>query len=44
MLLMAKMRGCLESYLDHAHPVQQDILAAFSEMCGMKGKKSGTRH
>lgn len=34
MLAHAKMRGLpLESYLDINHPVQQDILAAFAEMC-----------
>lgn len=37
MLAHAKMRGLpLESYLDHTHPIQQDILAAFSEMCGIE--------
>jgi len=34
MLAHAKMRGLpLENYLDINHPVQQDILAAFAEMC-----------
>jgi L-asparaginase II len=34
MLAYAKMRGLpLENYLDIDHPVQQDILASFSEMC-----------
>lgn len=34
MLAHAKMRDLpLESYLDINHPIQQDILAAFSEMC-----------
>ena len=34
MLAYAKMRGLpLESYLDPNHPLQQDILASFSEMC-----------
>lgn len=34
MLAHAKMRGLpLEHYLDPKHPVQQDILATFSEMC-----------
>ncbi len=37
MLAFAKMRGLsLENYLAPAHPIQQDILAAFSEMCGVK--------
>jgi L-asparaginase II len=34
MLAYAKMRGLpLENYLDIEHPIQQDILASFSEMC-----------
>jgi L-asparaginase II len=34
MLAHAKMRGLpLESYLDSNHPIQQDILASFAEMC-----------
>jgi len=34
MLAHAKMRGLpLETYLDHDHPIQQDILSSFSEMC-----------
>jgi L-asparaginase II len=34
MLAHAKMRGLpLENYLDIDHPIQQDILAAFAEMC-----------
>ena len=34
MLAHAKMRGLpLENYLDHKHPIQQDILASFAEMC-----------
>jgi len=34
MLAHAKMRGLpLESYLDFEHPIQQDILASFAEMC-----------
>lgn len=34
MLAHAKMRGLpLENYLDSNHPVQQDILASFAEMC-----------
>jgi L-asparaginase II len=40
MLAHAKMRGLpLENYLDHAHPIQQDILATFSEMCGIEKEK-----
>ena len=34
MLAHAKMRGfALENYLDINHPIQQDILASFAEMC-----------
>ena len=34
MLAHAKMRGLpLEDYLDIDHPIQQDILASFAEMC-----------
>ena len=34
MLACAKMRGLsLENYLDPNHPIQQDILASFAEMC-----------
>jgi L-asparaginase II len=34
MLAHAKMRGLpLETYLDVRHPIQQDILASFAEMC-----------
>ena len=34
MLAHAKMRGLpLESYLDIDHPIQQDILSTFAEMC-----------
>jgi len=34
MLAFAKMRGLpLENYLDPEHPIQKDILKAFSEMC-----------
>jgi L-asparaginase II len=34
MLAHAKMRGLpLETYLDISHPIQQDILASFAEMC-----------
>lgn len=37
MLAHAKMRGlALESYLDINHPIQQDILATFAEMCGLR--------
>jgi L-asparaginase II len=40
MLAHAKMRGLpLENYLDPAHPIQQDILATFSEMCGIEKEK-----
>ncbi|MDO8752400.1 MAG: asparaginase [Anaerolineales bacterium] len=36
MLAFAKMRGLpLENYLDFEHPIQKDILKAFSEMCGL---------
>lgn len=36
MLAYAKMRGlALENYLDIAHPIQQDILMAFAEMCSL---------
>src|SRR5512143_898156 len=35
MLAHAKMRGLpLENYLDMSHPIQQDILSAFAQMCG----------
>jgi L-asparaginase II len=37
MLACAKMRGLpLENYLDPSHPIQQDILAVISEMCGIE--------
>lgn len=37
MLACAKMRGLpLEDYLDPSHPIQQDILAVLSEMCGIE--------
>ncbi len=40
MLAHAKMRGLpLENYLDQVHPIQQDILATFSEMCGIEKEK-----
>jgi L-asparaginase II len=36
MLAHAKMRGLpLETYLSTGHPIQRDILAVFSEMCGL---------
>lgn len=36
MLAYAKMQGLqLETYLDHEHPIQIDILETFSEMCSM---------
>jgi L-asparaginase II len=38
MLAHAKMRGLpLESYLDLDHPIQQDILTTFAEMCHLPG-------
>jgi len=40
MLAHAKMRGLpLDNYLDATHPIQKDILAAFSEMCGIEKEK-----
>jgi L-asparaginase II len=37
MLAHAKMRGLpLKDYLDLTHPIQQDILATFSDMCGIE--------
>jgi L-asparaginase II len=40
MLAHAKMRGLpLENYLDPSHPIQQDILAVLSEMCGIEKEK-----
>ncbi|MGZ9234050.1 MAG: asparaginase [Anaerolineales bacterium] len=40
MLAYAKMRGLpLESYLNIDHPIQQEILAAFAEMCLLPGDK-----
>jgi L-asparaginase II len=37
MLAHAKMRGLpLETYLERGHPVQQDILTTFAEICGME--------
>ena len=36
MLAHAKMRGLpLENYLDIDHPIQQDILATFADLCGL---------
>ena len=36
MLAYARMRGLpLESYLNHDHPIQRDILAAFADICGI---------
>ncbi|MBC7877473.1 MAG: asparaginase [Anaerolineales bacterium] len=40
MLAHAKMRGLpLENYLSLGHPIQQDILTAFSEMCEIEKEK-----
>jgi L-asparaginase II len=40
MLAHAKMRGLsLDDYLDIGHPIQQDILAAFAEMCTLPVKE-----
>lgn len=40
MLAHAKMRGLpLDNYLDIYHPIQQDILAVFSEMCGIEKER-----
>ena len=37
MLAHAKMRGLpLETYLERDHPIQQDILTTFAEMCGIE--------
>jgi L-asparaginase II len=37
MLAHAKMRGLpLETYLERAHPIQQDILTTFAEMCSIE--------
>jgi L-asparaginase II len=42
MLAHAKLRNLpLENYLDLAHPVQQDILACFAEMCQLPVDKIG---
>lgn len=40
MLAHAKMRGLpLETYLDINHPIQQDILSTFAEMCKFEREK-----
>ena len=40
MLAHAKMRGLpLDTYLDIQHPIQQDILSAFAEMCNYPKEK-----
>jgi L-asparaginase II len=40
MLACAKMQGLpLDTYLQPDHPIQRDILAAFSEMCGLPADK-----
>lgn len=40
MLAHAKMRGLpLENYLDRSHPIQQDILSTFAEMCKFEKEK-----
>jgi L-asparaginase II len=40
MLAHAKMRGLpLDTYLQRDHPIQQDILKTFSEMCGLERDK-----
>ncbi|HUI89240.1 MAG TPA: asparaginase [Anaerolineales bacterium] len=40
MLAHAKMRGLpLETYLERSHPIQQDILTTFAEMCGIEGEQ-----
>jgi L-asparaginase II len=40
MLAHAKMRGLpLETYLERDHPIQQDILTTFAEMCGIERDK-----
>jgi L-asparaginase II len=37
MLAYAKLRGLsLEDYLEYEHPIQQDILTAFAEMCRLE--------
>jgi L-asparaginase II len=43
MLAHAKMRGLpLQNYLDLQHPVQQDILTTFAEMCQIEREKVET--
>lgn len=43
MLAHAKMRGLpLENYLDLQHPIQQDILTTFAEMCQIAPEKVET--
>jgi len=40
MLAHAKMRGLpLDTYLERDHPIQQDILTTFAEMCGIERDK-----
>jgi L-asparaginase II len=40
MLAHAKMRGLpLDTYLDLRHPIQQDILSTFAEMCNLPEEK-----
>lgn len=40
MLVHAKLRGLpLDTYLDIQHPIQQDILSAFAEMCNYPKEK-----
>ena len=40
MLAHAKMRGLpLQTYLDPAHPIQQDILKTFAEMCDLSAEE-----
>jgi L-asparaginase II len=40
MLAHAKMRGLpLETYLERDHPIQQDILSTFADMCGIERDK-----
>ena len=42
MLAYARMRGLpLENYLDIEHPIQQDILATFAEMCLLPVREIG---
>jgi len=40
MLAHAKMRGLpIDTYLTREHPIQQDILSTFAEMCGLDREK-----